>query len=479
MTKRHLVLFFAILLLTACELDSGDTSPIVARVGHRVITADTFMRDYESGFGHLKKGENRKLAYLQYMIKERLLALEGYRIGLDNQDWIQQEEKKLYQELLIDALITQEIRSHITVSFDEIKEEINKSKASFKFRFWAERDFNKARDIVIDMRERGFGEVSGDLIRRNPESTIKPTDLETEFLTHLEVRPEILAAIKDLPRGAISDAVKIDDQYYIFQVTDLRRKGVTEGEYREKSNAFQQVIYYRKLQQEIQKYVSGLLDAEEITTSGESLKHLTNALMTWKRMEKTERLPFRLAIQEADDQYPHFLALRDHLQAPFFTAKSRSMTVEEFLVHFNPGNIDPEYQDRYEFLRAVNNAVMFTIRDNFLSEKARALGLEQASAFRQQAERWRDKWVYEASRNHFKGLYRESATGTDSLAHERRYLDDVIMQLQETYPVYINHAVLDTITVTDFKKSRWASVQIFRGGTNRPAYPHADPSWGL
>ena len=49
--------------------------------------------------------------------------------------------------------------------------------------------------------------------------------------------------------------------------------------------------------------------------------------------------------------------------------------------------------------------------------------------------------------------------------------------LMEDLGVELNHAVLDTIQVIDFAKSRWATVQLYRTGSNRLAYPTVDPSW--
>jgi len=56
-------------------------------------------------------------------------------------------------------------------------------------------------------------------------------------------------------------------------------------------------------------------------------------------------------------------------------------------------------------------------------------------------------------------------------------LDEKISSIKKQFPVEINEAILDTISVIDFKKSRWASMQIYHAGSNRPAYPVVDPVW--
>ena len=57
------------------------------------------------------------------------------------------------------------------------------------------------------------------------------------------------------------------------------------------------------------------------------------------------------------------------------------------------------------------------------------------------------------------------------------FINAEIEKLNDLYNIEINDAVLDTITVIDFKKSKWASMQIFKYGTNKPAYPVVDPRW--
>ncbi len=52
-----------------------------------------------------------------------------------------------------------------------------------------------------------------------------------------------------------------------------------------------------------------------------------------------------------------------------------------------------------------------------------------------------------------------------------------IESLKSKYKIEIHKSILDTINVIDFKKSRWASMQIFKTGSNRPVFPVTDPIW--
>ncbi|MCB0313838.1 MAG: hypothetical protein KDH84_11345, partial [Calditrichaeota bacterium] len=67
------------------------------------------------------------------------------------------------------------------------------------------------------------------------------------------------------------DPVEIDGQYLVFQVLDIRRQGVTTNEYIGKASTFEQMVYYRKLQEAVTRYVSDLMSPKNVVTRGESM----------------------------------------------------------------------------------------------------------------------------------------------------------------------------------------------------------------
>ena len=89
---------------------------------------------------------------------------------------------------------------------------------------------------------------------------------------------------------------------------------------------------------------------------------------------------------------------------------------------------------------------------------------------------WRDKWVYHELRTELvRDLAVSDSLNAQSLARLRRTIDS----LKTIYPVRINDAVLDTLKMIDFKKSRWASMQVYKRSSGRMAVPVVDPDWGF
>ena len=515
-TRLKLAGLFSLLFLiifTFCSKKSdhpaGKEDQILARIGNEVITVDEFSRNYETGFGNLKTGEDRKGTYLNYMINERLLALEGYRLGLDKSERVKTRERRLLNELLIETLLNKEVRSKVKVTPDEIRQEINKAKVSFKFRYWTEDNLQKAEEVVRDMRQRGYAAVVDDLLNRNPEKHINPRKFETRYLTYMEISSELLDAIKDLPVGEISDPVLLHGKYYIFQVLDIRRSAVTENEYKSKASSFEQIIFYRKYQQAIARYVSNLMEPRQVVTRGDAFGLLAKALQEWQEAGEEEGDDFLRAVLKSDSHRPAMKNLKDHLDQVIVAYADGSISLKDFLKEFNPLRLNDKEYDGLNFNARLARVIKLAIRDHFLAEEAKKMGLQEDTAVRKTLARWRNKWVFEETRDYLtrkvnlseeevkryfethRMHYKLSKNANPQLAgflkkarrdalrdKERQILIEKIEELKKEYPVEINRTILDTLRVIDFRKSRWATFQVFQMGTNRPASPVVDPAWG-
>ena len=120
-----------------------------------------------------------------------------------------------------------------------------------------------------------------------------------------------------------------------------------------------------------------------------------------------------------------------------------------------------------------------------MAKEASSEGLNKSPAVQNQLRAWRDKWVYEEMRRSY--LKRNGVDPSTELANPAKpdahleqtqmLLERKIELLKKMNTVRINEAVLDTISVTDFKKSRWANVFLFKNSSSRLAVPTVDPAW--
>jgi len=163
--KVIVIIIFLIVIVIAVLLIpqfSNSKPEIIAKVGDRIITKEDFILNYEFGLPHLKIGktqEERKKNYLQFMINEYLLAFDAEEKGLDNTPEVKYQIERTKRELLLESIINNDIKPKIKVSMDEIKDAINKSKVTFKFFYWPEKDLRNAQIIKKMFEENGIEET--------------------------------------------------------------------------------------------------------------------------------------------------------------------------------------------------------------------------------------------------------------------------------------------------------------------------------
>ena len=88
---------------------------IVARVGDLEITAGEFLINYEYGPAFLKRGKDSKRRYLDLMIYEKLLALEGYELGLNDSLTVKQSINEIEADLITEELYKAKVLNSISV----------------------------------------------------------------------------------------------------------------------------------------------------------------------------------------------------------------------------------------------------------------------------------------------------------------------------------------------------------------------------
>jgi hypothetical protein len=501
--------YISILYLSSCKDNTAiadkKNQQILATIGDDVITVDEFRKNYELGFANLKTGKNRKKTYLDYMINEKLLALEGYKFGLDESENVKKSEESLKRELLIELLIQKKVKNKIKVTKDEIKESINKSKVKFKFRYWYESTYNDAKIIANKMRKMGYAKVVEEILMKNPEYKIDPKYFETDYLNYLELSPELLSAIKDLPYGEISDPVELKGKFYIFQVLDIRRNAVTENEYNSEASSIEQVVFYRKFEKALVNYGTTLLDKKSIKTKRKAFNLLADAIIEWKDINKKEKLDFIESLVNHLKDQTALTMLSENLDEPFFEFEDGYVSIHDFLKIFDAYKFLKDFESKKEYLRYLHTVVAQSIRDYFLVEEAKNNKLQKDPKLQQELSLWKDKWVYEEVRNEtskkisiskeeIEKYFDNNKKYYDAMNNQESVLNNIYTQvkidavnekidsllnqkidlLKNQYNIEINEAILDTISVVDFKKSRWATMQIFKTGSNRPAYPVVD-----
>lgn len=471
-----LMLFAA---LTACN-SSNEEKKILARVGDREITVEEFKLNYEFGWAELKKGktsEEKKRSYLEYMIYEKLIAKEGYKKGYDKDPYVLANLARLEKDLSIEALIDQEIKPRVVVTPEEIKEAVNKSNTSFKFRYWVEPEYQSAARIGKLMQDYGYTTVVDDILKNMPETGITPSNLESGYITWLDIDENILPAIAGLQIGEISAPVKINNSYYLFQVMDIRRTTFPENDYYNKESTFRNIIFNRKLKKEVVNFVDSLLTPENLTSRGRIVKSLAAGIDEYFRSGKNKEFSFEDFVKAYSDSFATARNIAGYYDSVMVAGKVESFTTGDIIKNLNTDAVSGYYTKK-ELLGKLHEQIALTARDLRLANYAGEKKYPSGNKYRREIENWKDKWVFEtACQDFLEG--NEVVTLDESGVEAVRRLVEEGKKLKKDYSIFINQAQLDSIETNDFQKSRWASVQLYKAGVNRSVVPVAAPFWSL
>jgi len=485
--RRLFALAFIFHLSTGCNEKQIVAEPdFVAQVGERTITAREFQLNYEFGFSSLKKMPDRKLSYLESMINELLLSMEGYRLGLDKTERVQNLEAGLLQELLFEELLRTQVSETITVSDEEIRDAITRSKVRWKFRYWAEADLAAADRVYEMMQEQGYANVVAERLTQE-EVRRDSKDFETDYLTWLETPPELLDAIKDLQIGEMSRPIELNHIYFLIQMIDIRREALAEYDYQSTFERYEQILFQRKLKGETARYVAEFMTAKNVVVKGEAFQTLAEALVEWQQQNDNTRT-LSEAIEEAGETEPALQKLNRHSGKILITFAGGRWSLKDFIGRIDPDRLKIEPAAKQQFRAHLKREIGLTVRNDLMAKEAISKGLHESEAVRNQLRAWRDKWVYQEMRrqyliqNDLNPPLTELADSTRSVAHLKQtqlFLEQKLGLLRKTNTVQIYETVLDTISVTDFKKSRWANVFLFKNSSKRPAIPIVDPALGF
>lgn len=491
--------------------EPADSSPVVALIGDMEITADEFRKNYEYGLPHLKAGattEERKLNYLRLMINEKIIAREGYDRGYDELPSVKQNRESLELELITEAFIRGEITDEIEITPEEIDEAINKSKVSFKYRYWIEPTRERAELVAAAINNYGYDNVVDEILNLAGGMQLTKADLESEYTNWLETPAEIVEAVKPLEPGDVAQPVEINEVWYIIQLIDFRREFVSSLEYDETAPSMKKVLKARETEKRFAQYVDDLMSPMNIKTKGDSFRLFSDAVRRW--LADSMEVSLSDAVITAGLGKPELYTLQQRSDKTMVTYSGGRFTIADMLEMVDMTYVTSLKGERLTFRQAVNDAIALSLRDHFLAREAERLGYQRDSRVEDDLKSWTDKWVYKETRERLltdisvtdeeiTGFFdanrnRYKITSDDQpqlkehyyrvrrdakLAKARTFLEKHIDELETQYPVEIDTTVLSNIEVIDFKKSRWASVQLVRGGTGRLAVPMVDAAWAL
>lgn len=468
---------------------------VVAVVGNKSITAKEFAAGYEFGPAFPKREKNSKKIYLNYMINEKLLALEGSTRKFDTTQIFRELYSDITADLATEELYKQEILPKISLSEAEIADGLKKKNTEIYLR-WI---FCKEKEEAAAVQKKIVGGYSFDTLfdaQLRADSVFRD---ERTFKTNkfkLWQKNPALAAIADtLHEGAISKPINTGDGWYIVRIDSIIKViTLSESEYNDGKVEVSRAITMKKMDEYSGKYVDSLLRKTEPIIDGKAFQIVRTYVGKFELPKETFD---EWNLQGLYDKaYTELSGNKKSSASSFVLVRlnDTSFTVGDFIRWYNQ-RVDylkfPK-TDKRAFSATIEGLIWRMVRDNVLSAVAAQKGMMELPAVKSQAEWWKDKILYALVRDDMgntltlknsdqKQAILQPKTKEDMSTEINKMLLRKINTLKSKYKVTINEALLSKIVVQDENDPKAIDMYIVKKGGiyPHPAFPSIDKYWQM
>jgi len=201
---------------------------ILASFGEQTITLGEFNQLWKEVPEDYKLQLDKSMV-LDQMISEKLLIQEAKNMGLEEDNDVLEQIKKMAEQILVQVLIEREILDKIKVNDEEVLEyyELNKDSFTEKEQVYlynilieTEED---AQDVLEQLKAGGdFSEIA--IEKSTGPSAVQGGDLG--YLTRGTIIPEIEEVVFALELEELSEIIKTDFGFHILKITEKKPETV-------------------------------------------------------------------------------------------------------------------------------------------------------------------------------------------------------------------------------------------------------------
>ena len=488
---------------------SFDTS-LVAQVGRFAITSKDLLDSYEFGPAFVKLGPKPLRRQLEFMIYERLVALEAERLGYDTSSFVRERVSALEEDLAVDELYRKDILSKVTLSPQEIDKGIEKAKVNLRMRWIYAESEAEARRFSASLKQgASFDSLYQDALKTLDGAADRSH--ETTWLKMERDNPEFAQALVGMRSQTVSDPIKGADGYYLVWIDEIWRNPIsTQSEYhilRDQAVTIQRMVkadaIAREYAHEKMKTTNPVIKAEGF--------NIVRAHIAEKGLSKQKRITWAIPETFMTEAGPRPLsASPKFLNRPLVTFGNQTLTVRDYVRWYDIR----QFQFKTHSLAAFNSSLKRTIwkmvQDKILSRDAYSRGLHLRDTVQHETRKWDAKLLYLAGRSH---ILRSIPLSDEALARyyqqhkhwyrgekgklqtfeeaklevrwdylreeETKALHRSLQRLKKEFPVTVNEEIVADLEGSIRSEGAPINVIFYKpGGTfPRVAFPTIDEAW--
>jgi hypothetical protein len=497
---------------TGKMLDTLAGNAIVARVGPAEITAKEFLYGYLFGPSFVKKRPDSRRRYLEFMIREKVLAFGERARGGMRDPRVLANLDAVEGDLATEELYREDVLSGIRITDEEVAAAAAKQKVEVTVR-WLYAPERKTADSLA--RRLQAGETFDTLFQKLCAGGVPCEDrsMTVTMMALMKRNAAMARIVEQLPVGMASDVITVPDGQYIMQVDSVWTNAITTGSAEAEARSDAQ----RWLTQQRADSLSGVYVQKMMLESDPIIERRTfdilRAYLGTMVLADATFNAWGLADRfhgEADS-----VEYRDpgkYERSTLVQTRSGALTLGMFLAWYRlrEPNLKLRLVSPQSFFVSLEEIVWRMVRDELLVRRARARGLHERPGVVAQRRWWEDKLLFQVAKDSLSRTITWTDTTLrayfdkhprlhrDATGKARRFeeaKDDVLREwydmalterifhrltvLKDRYPVSIDEAALRRVPVDAEQDPRAIDVVVAKkGGTfPRPAYPTIDAFW--
>ncbi len=473
--------------------DSYNHHSIIAKVDTLIITAEEYYLSYEYGPAFVKRMPDSKVKHLEYLLNEKLLALDGYTNSIDTTRLVRETYKAFIADLSTEEMFKDKILKNIMNTNDEIDTVITEKLIEVNLR-WL---FTKS-DITINeySLKLNSGIPFDSLFNTQLKDSILIEDRSLQTTRYLIGRnnPDLAAIIDTLEIKSYSAPIHTNDGWYILYLDNFWQNNlISETENARLKEEAISALTKRKMDVLSDKYVDSLMKSENATIKNSSFrilrsylgKYLLNDKLydQWKLHEILNDARNEVNIKDSEKINNIYLVV----------LKGQNILLKDFLEWFwlRDNYIKLNKASLQTFSRSLEMAVWRMARDEILTREAYSKGYHTSNEVQKQIAWWRDKIIYSAVKSEiansvimdYSELNQSQRVEKDENikldAEYKRKIVHKLNALKKKYKIEINKETLYHLAVStenDLKAIDFYAVK--KGGLiPRTPYPTIDNDW--
>ncbi|MEJ2616831.1 MAG: peptidylprolyl isomerase, partial [Ignavibacteriaceae bacterium] len=372
----------------------------LATIGSKIITVKEFLTSYEFGPAYPKRIKNSKEHFLDYMINEKLLAMDGYSQGIGDSAQVKEMLDALRGDLATEEMFKDDILKNIKIEKEEIDKAVAEKQITYKIR-WL---YSSNKKVLLDYKSilkktNSFDSLFKSQLNDSVFSDQRSMEVD-KFKLHTK-NPDMAVIIDSMKAGQITKPVKGPDGWYIFILDDIWKNMITtQSGLAEESQDAEEVIKKEKMDKESDIYVDGLLKSENPVIKGDAFAVVRSYLGgyelpkdkfdEWKLGERLNEQIKKLDIKNNNYGNLKLVELKD-----------TTLSIDDYLNWYRMRSqfIELNKNDFNKFSASIESTVWQMVRDNLLMKNAYVRGYQNKETVKQQLKWWKDKIVYAVVRD--------------------------------------------------------------------------------